>query len=102
MVNILAGRVQVAQVLRVACIGHAQQALIKPALIDPRLVPSHKQNGFAPGVKGKSYAPNLIAPGKAQFFHVVVVRTLQRIHRWAAKLRAKTRQQACVREQLVL
>ena len=88
--------------LVVALIGYVDQAFVKPALVCATLVTTDQQDGLPLRIKGKRHPPDLAVPRKAQLLHVGVPRALQRIHGGSPQVRAKLRQQTCVRQQFVL
>ncbi len=85
-----------------ALIRQRDQALIKPALIGPALVPTDQQNRLSVRVEGKSHSPDLTVPGKPKFFHVGVLRALEGIDRWAPQIGSKLSQQLGMSQQFVL
>lgn len=88
--------------LVVARIGGGNQSLVEAALVGATLVAAHQQDGLAPGIKGKGDAPDLSLPGEAQLLHVGVPGALQGVHGGAPQVGAELRQQASMRQQLVL
>ena len=88
--------------LVVARIGGGNQSLVETALVGAALVAADQQDGLAPGIKGKGDAPDLALPGEAQLLHVGVPGVLQGVHGGASQVGAELRQQAGMRQQLVL
>ncbi len=86
----------------ITLICHREQALIEPALICPTLVSSDQQDRLSLRIEGKGHSPDLSVPGKPKFFHVGVLRALQRVDRRSSQIGSKLSQQLGVCQQFVL
>jgi hypothetical protein len=86
----------------ITIIGYREQSLIKPALINPALITRYQQNRLPQWIKGKSNPPDLTISREPKFFHVRVLKALQRIDRWSAEMGPKLSQQFGMRQQFIL
>lgn len=84
------------------CVCAGNQLFIESPLIRAALISTHQQNCRAFGVKCKSHPPHPALTIETQLFHVCVLRTFERIHRWSAQMGAKFLKEPSVGEQFVL
>ena len=68
----------------------------------PAFIASNQQDGATYGIKGKRHPPDAAISGKAQFLHVGVARSDQRINLRTPKQRPELTQQFCCGEQFIL
>ena len=86
----------------VARIGFFNQLPIKPLLAHAGFVSGNKQNRAAPRIEGKSDASHAASGIKAQFLHVAVFRSTERVNPRPAQLRAELLEQLSMRQNLIL
>src|SRR5580658_1611627 len=61
-------------------IGLADRFAVEPFLAATRFIPRHKQHGPALRIESKSHSPLASSRAEAQFLHIRVAGTVQRIH----------------------
>jgi len=83
-------------------VGARNQLFIESPLICATLITAHQQDCRAFCVKCKSHAPYPTFTIETQLFHICVLRTFERIHRWPAQVRAEFLKQPRVGEQFIL